>query len=368
MIIDGHGLPKMPNGESPIGYWQSPGRVNLIGEFTDYNLGFVLPFAIDRRVYVGVQIIDEPLVRVTSREENESISISYSDLQSGVDNSWASYVFGTIWAFRSHGIKVPGLELSLHSSIPIGAGLSSSAAIEAAVATALNDITESDLGLAQLAKLCHSAESDYVGAPVGIMDQMAVLNGQSQKAMFMDCRENSVQYVPFNANELLIVDTRLRHSNNDGNYARNRQLCERAADQLGITSLRDANLSMVEETLRGDLRRVARHVVTENLRVIESVDRLSNARSIGDLLVDSHRSLQKDFMVTCPELDCIVEVAITYGAEGARMFGAGLGGCALVLGGDHERIASHITAEFQYRGYQPPHAFAVTSTFGAGAL
>lgn len=358
----------MFKGKRVEGRWQSPGRVNLIGEFTDYNLGFVLPFTIARRVDVAVALLDEPEVLVSSGGASNFVVRRIDDLDPSDAFTWASYVLGTVWAFREYGLEVPGLEFSLHSSLPSGAGLSSSAAIEAAVAVAINDITSANLDNTQLARLCHQAETEFVGVPVGMMDQLAVLNAQPLNAMLIDCRDQSIEQVPFAPDGLLVIDTGVRHSNRDGSYALKRSQCAEAAAKLGVTSLRDADPDMVRNHLKGDLAKVARHVVTENRRVIETVKRLSTGQSIGDLLTDSHRSLQQSFGVSCPELDCVVDTAMLNGAEGARMFGAGNGGCALVLADDKEGMSTIIESEFRSRGYRPPRSFAVRPTGCAGRV
>jgi galactokinase len=200
------------------------------------------------------------------------------------------------------------------------------------------------------------------------MDQLAVLNAEPHNAMLIDCLDQSIQQVPFSPNQLLVVDTMVRHANRDGSYALKRSQCAQATSRLGVNSLREADLSSVERTLEGELERVARHVVSENERVIETVRRLSVGQSIGDLLLASHRSLQHSFGVSCPELDCVVDTAMTYGAEGARMFGAGNGGCALVVVDDWQRVASMIEAEYGRRGYRPPQCFVVSPGAGAGRL
>ena len=359
---------KLLSGKQPVGRWQSPGRVNLIGEFTDFNMGFVLPFAIARHVNVIVAPLDDSEVVVSSTRAKNVVAKNMNELKPSEPSSWASYVLGIVWAFREYGVDVPGLEFALQSDIPPGAGLSSSAAIEAAVAVAINDITAANLNRLQLSRLCHQAESEYVGVPVGMMDQLAVLNAQPNHAMLIDCLDQSIQQVPLSRSHFLIVDTRVRHVNRDGSYASKRSQCAQAAAQLGVNSLREADLSMVEQRLDGALARVAHHVVTENQRVIEMVSRLSMGQPIGELLLASHRSLQHYFGVSCPELDCVVDTAMSNGAEGARMVGAGNGGCALVLTEDWRKIASEVRAEYRRRGFRPPRSFVVTPAGGAGRV
>ncbi len=360
--------PQLLRGKKPEGRWQSPGRVNLIGEFTDYNMGFVLPFAISSRLHVLAARLDNPEVVVSSGQASDVVVRNLDELTPADSFSWASYVMGVVWAFQESGVDVPGLEFAIHSEIPSGAGLSSSAAIEAAVAVAINDITESRFDASQLAQLCHQAETEYVKVPVGMMDQLAVLNARSDGAMLIDCLDQSIRQVPFSPDHLVVVDTRVRHANRDGSYASKRSLCVQAALRLGVDSLREANLLMVESSLDGELAKVARHVVTENQRVIDTVSRLSRGESIGDLLVASHRSLQHDFGVSCPELDCAVDTAMSSGADGARMFGAGNGGCALFLADDWRHVVSDVEGEFERRGFRPPNCFEVRPCDGAGRV
>ncbi len=367
-MADARSRARLVRGKESSGLWQSPGRVNLIGEFTDYNMGFVLPFAISRRLHVNVALLDEAEVVVSSTQASGVVVSELDALEPSDAFSWASYVLGTVWAFREFGVEIPGLEFSLHSEIPSGAGLSSSAAIEAAVAVAINDITGAGFDRLQLARLCHKAETEYVGVPVGIMDQLAVLNAEPHNVMLIDCLDQSIQQVPLSLDQLLVVDTMVRHANRDGSYALKRAQCAQAAARLGVNSLREADLSMVESKLDGDLAEVARHVVTENDRVIATVTRLTIGQPIGDLLLASHRSLQHKFGVSCPELDCVVDTAMSNGAEGARMFGAGLGGCALVVADDCQMIAAKIEAEYQIRGYRPVQSFVVSPSGGAGRV
>jgi galactokinase len=342
--------------------------VNLIGEFTDFNMGLVLPFAITRRLHVLVARLDTPEVVVSSSQKSDVVVKNLNELRPSTSLSWASYVLGTVWAFQEFGVDVPGLEFSLHSEIPSGAGLSSSAAIEAAVAVALNDVTGANLDHVQLARLCHTAETKYVGVPVGIMDPLAVLNAKAEYAMLIDCLDQSIRHVPLSHSQIVVVDTGVRHINRDGSYALKRSQCERAATRLGVNSLREADLSMVESVLHGKLAEVARHVVTENERVTETARRLATGQPIGDLLLASHRSLQQSFGVSCPELDCVVDTAMSHGAEGARMFGAGNGGCALIVADDWEMIVSKVEEEYRNRGYRRPRSFVVGPSSGAGRV
>lgn len=351
--------------KSPDGLWQSPGRVNLIGEHTDYNEGFVLPFAIDRRLRVAVARRADRRIVVDSIQLGRGVELRLDAQDKGA--GWALYVMGVLRSFEDAGVDVPGLEILIDSDIPLGAGLSSSAALEAAIAVAVNDIVGAGRTTDQLVALCHRAESHYVGVPVGVMDQNAVLATHADHAILIDCRSHDVRQVRLALGPMLIIDTRVRHDNADGAYAERRRACERVATSLGVTSLRDATPSMVEG-LHGEAQRLVRHVVGENARVLETVRRLEGGLPIGDLLLSSHASLRDDFRVSCPELDCAVDVAVAAGAQGARLTGAGFGGCVIVVGGDHELILKRAVNEFRRRGFAPPEGFRVSPSQGAGAF
>ena len=352
----------------PEGSWQSPGRINLIGEHTDYNEGFVLPFAIDRRLQVAAARHAERYVRVASLQQPQVDEMQVARLVPGDSAGWARYVFGVLWSFERAGVRVPGVDLVVDSAIPLGAGLSSSAALLAAVAVAMNDLCGFGFDIEQLAAICHRAESEFVGVPVGRMDQTAVLGCREGHALLLDCRSGEARQIPLDIGPVLVVDTRVRHDNAGGAYAARRLACERAASILGLDSLRDATLDVIEASLDGELLRVARHVVTENARVIEAVRRLESGLAIGELLLASHESLRFDYRVSCGELDCAVDVAMGHGASGARLTGAGLGGCAIVVGGDFVEIESNVSAEFARRRFTPPRFFEVTPSDGAGRL
>ena len=358
----------LPSGRPALGLWQSPGRVNLIGEFTDYNDGHVLPFAIDRRIVAAVGVRKDRTLVVASRQQQDVVIWPRDEFDKPPRLNWASYVMGVIWAFRQQGVDVPGLEIALDSDVPLGAGLSSSAALTAVTAVAINDITSADLSPTQLAGICLTAENDYVGVPTGMMDQFAVIHGRAGHAMLIDCELQTIDYIPLDLGSLLVVNTQIRRSNADGNYAKKRRQCALAAEALGVSSLRHANIKMVEEGLRGEMRRIARHVVTEEGRVLDAAGRLIDGRPIGDLLVASHRSLHEDFVVTIPELDCVVDTAMNFGAAGARMMGAGMGGCAIVVCDDPLEMSNHIELEFRQRGFKPPECFTVTPSPGAGVV
>ena len=328
-------------GTAPDGVWQAPGRVNLIGEHTDYNEGFVLPFAIDRTARVAVRLRPDSAIRLLSTFGNQGLTTADAgSLDRGTAKGWTKYPLGVVWALQQRGFPVPGLDLLLDSDVPRGAGLSSSHAIECAVISALNELTAAGLDDRDMVLATQRAENDFVGAPTGIMDQSASLRGAAGHALFLDCRDQSSRLVPFDAEAaglvLLVIDTKVSHSHAGGGYASRRASCELGAEVLGVKALRDVGLDDLEEAsglLDPETFRRVRHVVTENDRVLQVVGLLDSAgpAAIGPLLDASHASMRDDFEISCPELDLAVETARAAGAVGARMTGGGFGGSAIAL-------------------------------------
>lgn len=367
-------------GSEPDGVWQAPGRVNLIGEHTDYNEGFVLPFAIDKTAKVAVRIRDDSRVRLLSTfGEQGLVEADITALAPGSAKGWTKYPLGVAWALQQRGIQVPGFDLLMDSDVPLGAGLSSSHAIECAVISALNDLTGAGLGAEDMVLATQKAENEFVGAPTGIMDQSASLRGSSGHAVFLDCRDQSVQLVPFDAREaglvLLVIDTKVSHSHADGGYASRRASCELGAEVLGVTALRDVGIGDLEEAsglLDSTTFRRVRHIVTENDRVLQTVERLitDGPAHIGPLLDASHVSMRDDFEISCPELDLAVETSRAHGAIGARMTGGGFGGSAIALtpvGHEHE-VRDAVVRAFAAAGFTTPEIFTVTPAAGATRL
>ncbi|WP_395402380.1 galactokinase [Arthrobacter sp. UC242_113] len=367
-------------GRQPDGVWQAPGRVNLIGEHTDYNEGFVLPFAIDRTARVAVGVRPDSTLRLLSTYGDQGITTAdTSSLEGPAAKGWTKYPLGVIWSLQQRGIDVPGLDLLLDSDVPLGAGLSSSHAIECAVISALNDLTGAGLGPEDMVLATQRAENDFVGAPTGIMDQSASLRGSKGHAVFLDCRDQSVQLVPFEAEAaglvLLVIDTKVSHSHADGGYAARRASCELGAEVLGVKALRDVTPGDLEEA--GGLldevtfRRV-RHIVTENDRVLQTVELLGQQgpSSIGALLDASHASMRDDFEISCAELDLAVEASRTNGAIGARMTGGGFGGAAIALTpvSEEQQVRAAVVRAFAEAGYTAPDIFTVTPAAGAMRL
>ncbi|MBN9150850.1 MAG: galactokinase [Cryobacterium sp.] len=368
----------------PDGLWSGPGRVNLIGEHTDYNDGFVLPFAIDRRTVAAVAVRDDRILRVASGFADELVELDLANLAPEALRGWSAYPLGVAWALGESELgergadlgAVPGVDIFLDSDVPVGAGLSSSAAIECAVAVALNDVWQLGLNRKALARAGQLAENTAVGAPTGIMDQTASLFGEEGAAVFLDCRSLESRPVRLGLADaglsLIVIDTATAHNLADGGYRDRRASCELAARTLGIPSLRDLDLDGLphaKEVLDEVTFRRARHVVTENRRVLDTVRLLSQEGpgAIGDILTASHRSLRDDFEVSTPELDLAVETALGCGALGARMTGGGFGGAAIALLPETEdsllRVA--IDGAFAEHGYSQPDIFRVNASVGA---
>ena len=366
-------------GSAPDGLWSAPGRVNLIGEHTDYNEGFVLPFAIDRRTVVALGVRDDRRVRVASTFADELAEIDLDALTPQALGGWSAYPLGVAWAFSEFGADlaaVPGVDLFIDSDVPVGAGLSSSAAIESAVALALNDVWQLGLDRRTLARVGQRAENVAVGAPTGIMDQSASLLGALDHAVFLDCRSLESELVPLGLAEaglaILVIDTGVKHSHATGGYGERRAACERGAAALGASSLRDLtvdDLPRAQQLLDDETFRRIRHVITENQRVLDTVAalRAEGATAIGELLDASHRSMRDDFEISVPELDLAVETAVGAGAIGARMTGGGFGGAAIALVrlGDLSRVQVAIDNAFGEHAFGQPDTFVVTASDGA---
>lgn len=367
-------------GSEPDGVWQAPGRVNLIGEHTDYNEGFVLPFAIDKTARVAVGVRSDSTVRLLSTYGDQGLTTAdTATLDGRTAKGWTKYPLGVIWSLQQRGIDVPGLDLLLDSNVPLGAGLSSSHSIECAVVSALNDITGAGLSPEEMVLATQRAENDFVGAPTGIMDQSASLRGSAGHAVFLDCRDQSVELVPFEAEAaglvMLVIDTKVSHSHADGGYASRRASCELGAEVLGVKALRDVAPGDLDEASglldEVTFRRV-RHVVTENDRVLQTVELLGleGPSSIGGLLDASHASMRDDFEISCAELDLAVEASRSNGAIGARMTGGGFGGAAIALTpvAEEQRVRTAVERAFAEAGYTAPDIFTVTPAAGAMRL
>jgi galactokinase len=369
-------------GYEPTGVWSAPGRVNLIGEHTDYNEGFVFPFAINRHTFAALALRSDSVARVSSSFSPAVHEVNVLQICRDDSNDWAAYPFGAAWAIQSMAeslgidLQATGFDCYIESDVPVGAGLSSSAAIECSVALALNDLWNAGLDRRQLARVGQMGENEIVGAPTGIMDQSASLLGETDHAVFLDCRTLEAQAIELgfaiDGLELLIIDTKVAHRLVDGGYASRRAACESGAATMGVRSLRDLSIDDLPRAkdLMDDVafRRV-RHVVTENQRVLDTVASLREhgPRSIGKLMHASHESMRDDFEISVDELDTAVETALRHGAIGARMTGGGFGGAAIALTPIEKigEVSLSIIAEFEALGYAKPDIFAVSAAQGA---
>jgi len=364
---------------APTGVWSAPGRVNIIGEHTDYNAGLCLPIALPQRTYAAAAPRPDRRLRMASLQSPHTYDLQLEDVAAGNPPGWGGYAAGVLWALQEDGHQISGLDLMVDGQVPQGAGLSSSAALECAVAAATSDLFDLDLlvddsARARLAGLCVKAENTIARAPTGGMDQSASLRCQPGHALLLDCRDASVAQVPFDLAAhglcLLVIDTRAQHALVDGQYAKRRSSCEQAARQLGLPSLREVAFDDLEKSLdrlSGEqVRSRAKHIVTEIERVRQMVTLLRAGRltEVGPLLNASHESMRDDFEISCAELDVAVEAATSHGALGARMTGGGFGGSAIALlpATSTAEVTSAVTDAFADNGFNAPHCFSVTAS------
>ncbi|MET3811338.1 galactokinase [Arthrobacter sp. UYEF3] len=370
-------------GAAPGGLWSAPGRVNLIGEHTDYNDGFAFPLAIEKRTLVAASVRADRRLRVASSSFPGVVEVSLDGLDPDALHGWAAYPLGVAWAMseaaRESGGPVDGLagmDLALSSDVPAGAGLSSSAAVECAVALALNELWGLGLGRQQLARIGRLAENRVVGAPTGIMDQSASLLGEPDHGILLDCQSLQTESIALGfagaGLGLLVIDTRTSHSHADGGYASRRRSCEEGARAMGVGSLRalgPADLPRAAALLDTQTFRRVRHVISENQRVLDTVAtlRTRGPAAIGPFLNASHVSMRDDFEISTAELDLAVSSAQVLGAVGARMTGGGFGGAAIALvrDSDARRVAEGVAQAFDRAGFAAPRIFPVTASEGA---
>jgi galactokinase len=363
-------------GEEPDLVAAAPGRVNLIGEHIDYSDGFVLPFAIKNRTLVAARKRNDSTVRIASAQRrNKIVTVDINQLKPELKGEWERYALGVLWAL---GVK-EGVDLLIDGHVPLGAGLSSSAALECSVATAMNHLFDLGFNLEELARLTQKAENQYVGVPCGIMDQSVSLMATQGSALLLDCRDLTTKNIPFDVAssglELLIIDTQAHHALTDGGYAERRASCESVVAKLGNTSLRELSMEQLENS-RGLLTETqfvrARHAVTEMKRVLECVEALSNSdfEKVGQLINQSHASLRDDYTVSCPELDTAVEAALAAGALGSRMVGGGFGGSAIALiqASKTSETIKAVEKAFSSKGFKAPRFFNSLPSQGAELL
>lgn len=365
-------------GHDPECVWAAPGRVNLMGEFTDVSEGWALPFALSMTVAAAAARRDDRMLVVSTglpAVGDRKVAVELGALRPGAAAGWSRYVLGVIWAMRHSGHIIDrGIEIHIESDLPAGAGLSSSAAIECATALAANEMFGLGCTRAELAVLARHAENEYVGVPCGIMDQTISLFGVESHALLLDTRTAQTRPVRCDlappALTLLAIDTGVHHELGTSGYADRRQACEQAAALLGLPSLRHVtSLRELDRLTDPVIRRRARHIVTDNARVLDAVALLESGRvrDVGPLLTEAHDSLRDDFQVSCAELDTAVAAALSAGALGARMIGGGFGGSAIALADLSlaYKVATAVTAAFRSSGFGAPHIFSVSPAGGA---
>jgi galactokinase len=377
------------------GVWRAPGRANLMGEHTDYNAGLVLPFALSQATTATASRRDDGVLVLRSREAPGEVRVSVGSLEPGSMKGWGAYPAGVAWALRTAGYEVPGADISYESDVPEGAGVSSSAALEAATALALCDLgavagQHRTIDRAELAGLCQRAENEFVGAPTGIMDQSASLRCEAGHALLLDCRTLAVEQVPFEPAAgdaaALVIDTRAEHAHAGGGYGNRRTECEEAARQLGVPFLGYiTEVATAERLANPVLRRRARHVISDDARVRLVVQALHGApgagdgqradksdiyRDIGALLTEAHMSLRDDFEISWPEADATVEAVLAAGGLGARMIGGGFGGSVLGLvpSGRADAVRDAVRAEYAARSWPEPRFFDAIPSAGASRV
>ncbi|HEX6448676.1 MAG TPA: galactokinase [Trebonia sp.] len=370
------------------GVWFAPGRANLMGEHTDYNEGLVLPFALSQGVTASVTLRDDGLLAIRSKQmPDDLVTIPVSEVSPVSVRGWAAYPAGVAWALRSADVPVPGATIEVDSDLPVGAGVSSSAALECSVALGLCEVSGVAMSRRALAAVARQAENEFVGAPTGIIDQHASLLCEAGHAMLLDCATRSIRQVPFcppaAGVAALIIDTRVTHALVSGEYGRRRAQCEEAARQLGVPFL--GQITSVADVARLDdpvLRRRARHVVSDSARARAIATALAGAgsaggpslpdvyRYIGELLTEAHISLRDDFEVSWPEADVTVETVIGAGAHGARMIGGGFGGSVLALipDGRLAAVRAAVTGAFASRSWTAPEFMGAVPSAAARRL
>lgn len=392
MSAEPHGLVETfqtAYGRACTGIWAAPGRVNLIGEHTDYNDGLVMPFALPQVSEVAAAAREDRTVQVRSLLNGETAEFALDGLAPGVVAGWAAYPAGVLWALEQAGHRLPGLDLLIDSSVPIGAGLSSSAALECSVALAATELAGVVLPAAELARLAQHAENDFVGMPCGIMDQMASVAGEAEHALLLDTRSMSIEQVPLTLAQdglaLLVLDSLAEHRLVEGEYAARRAQCEAGARMLGVNSLRELNdddvapeelPARISEEIT--LRRV-RHVLTENARVLAAREALRTGAyaQLGEILTTSHSSARDDFEITVEETDTMVQTLLSVPASpdvqpalGARQVGGGFGGCviALIHADSFDGLLAAVQDNARRRGFTEPTGFLAQASDGARRL
>lgn len=358
---------------------RAPGRVNIIGEHTDYTGGYVFPMAIELGVTAKVTRRSDEKLKISSNLMSDVIEIELKDLAPKSRQDWSAYVSGAVWAVDRNFPITSGLNIELNADLPLGAGMSSSAAVECSVILAVSTLFGVDVPKRELARWAKDAENIYVGVPTGSMDQVASFFGQRGYALFFDTRDDVIDMVPIDLTTqeavFAVIDTRSKHALIDGGYAARRRDCETGGALLGVEFLRDiSDLSFAIDQLRlkgadNQVIKRVRHVVTENQRVLDAVNALkeNNLVELGKLMNASHVSLRDDFQVSCDELDQAVLSAHEAGSYGARMMGGGFGGSAIALikQSKVDELIKNVEQSFANRGFIPPKVYLVTASEGA---
>jgi galactokinase len=366
----------------PCRLYRAPGRVNLIGEHTDYNQGFVMPAAIDLYCWVAIAARPDRRLQIHSLEFGDTVSVDLNDTALSRRSDWSDYVVGTALALQNRGFELCGANIVVRGQVPIGSGLSSSAAIEVSTGYALLDVSKARIDLKQLAMVCRQAENEFVGARVGIMDQFISAHGRAGHALLLDCRSLESKALPIPSGVLLgVCNTGVKHQHAAGEYNLRRAQCEEGVRRLssvlpGIQSLRDVTrfeLQQHRSLLPEVIYRRCRHVVTENERVQHAAEALLNGdlRALGALMADSHRSMRDDYEISCSELDTMVEIAgAQQGVIGSRMTGGGFGGCTinLIHADAAESFRLLVAAEYEKRTHIRPDIYVVSATDGVHAV
>lgn len=373
-MIDAVGTFKRVLGYEPEGVWAAPGRVNLVGEHTDYNDGLVLPFAIAEHTEAAIASRRDGHIRVCSAQNpGELVEFKVSSLRPGLPSGWAGYVAGVPWALHCD----QGFDVAVDSSVPVGSGLSSSAALMCSVGLGLNELFDLGISRRELARHTQRTENDYVGAPTGGMDQVTSLLATKGHAILFDVQADTTEQVPFDPGavglEVLVVDSMVRHGHAGGEYRERRADCEEAAHRLGVRSLRTVNVGDLPRALPqlGDerLAKRTRHIVTENQRVSDVAAALSQNRweRVGGLLTEAHISYRDDFEASCVEVDVAVEMLLSAGALGARLTGGGFGGAAIALveTGAVDATMAAVESAYAEQDYRPAKMFTVVPSTGA---
>ncbi len=362
----------------PTHITRAPGRVNLIGEHTDYNDGFVLPMAIDREVRIAARMRADPLVRMVALDfDAEQSQFSLDAIQPDLQYAWSNYIRGVAWSLQQRGANLVGADMLIHGNVSIGSGLSSSAALEVCAAVTFQTLSSFEMDRVELARVCRQAENEFVGVQSGIMDQFASLLARKGHALLIDCRDLTHEPVPLPSGAAIVVcDTMRRRGLVDSEYNARRAECLEAARRLGVKSLRDVSVSefsRVEKDLPPMIAKRARHVITENQRVLNAVSaaRRNDLTAFGALMNESHASLRDDYQVSCAELDAMVEIAYKQpGCYGARLTGAGFGGCTVNL--VEERAAAEfvnkVVQEYAAQIGIAPEIFMCRATEGASVI